>query len=144
MTIMVDTGAWYAICDTTDKYHTQARTFFEKTIGVLSMVTTDVVLTETWALLSSRLGRTAAIAFWQTLRDSSTPIITLDQADIDAAWQIMNSFSDQDFSFTDCTTFAVMERMRIERAFAFDHHFLVYRYGPGRTKAFTREPALPS
>jgi predicted nucleic acid-binding protein len=138
---MVDTGAWYAICDTSDEHHTQARIFYEKTIGAIPLVTTDAILVETWALLSSRLGRNAAIALWETLRDSFTPIITLDQADIEVAWQIMNSFSDQNFSFTDCTTFAVMERLHIERAFAFDHHFLIYRYGPGRSKAFTCEPA---
>jgi len=31
--------------------------------------------------------------------------------------------SDQDFSFTDCTSFALLSRLRIQEAFAFDHHF---------------------
>jgi len=78
--------------------------------------------------------------FWQMLRETGTPVIPVDEADLEAAWQIMHAFPDRSFSFTDCTAFAVMERLRIERIFAFDRHFLVYRYGPGRRKAFTCEP----
>jgi predicted nucleic acid-binding protein len=32
-------------------------------------------------------------------------------------------FGDQAVSFTDALSFAVMRRMRIERAFSFDRHF---------------------
>jgi predicted nucleic acid-binding protein len=32
--------------------------------------------------------------------------------------------SDKDFSFTDCTSFVLMKKLRIEKAFAFDDHFV--------------------
>jgi predicted nucleic acid-binding protein len=69
------------------------------------------------------------------------PIVTLDPADLEAAWRIAQAFPDQDFSSTDCTSFALMERRGLEEAFAFDAHFLVYRYGAGRRRAFRRYPA---
>ncbi|SHE83703.1 Predicted nucleic acid-binding protein, contains PIN domain [Desulfofundulus australicus DSM 11792] len=140
MAIMVDTGAWYAVCDISDRNHERARNFYEKVAGEVPLLTTVAILVETWALLAARLGRHAAQTFWQMLRETGTPVIALEQPDLEAAWQIMHAFPDQDFSFTDCTTFAVMERLRIEQVFTFDHHFLVYRYGPGRRKAFICEP----
>lgn len=140
MSIMVDTGAWYAVCDKSDRNHAKAKEYYEKTAGKVELYTTDAILVETWTLLSARLGRLAAVTFWQTLRDAGIPVLTLDQSDLEAAWRILNTFTDQSFSFTDCTTFAVMERLHIDRVFTFDRHFLVYRYGPDRRRAFTCEP----
>ena len=139
--IMVDTGAWYAVCDASDTNHQRAKAFYEKVAGVIPLVTTDAVLVETWTLLAARLGRHAAINFWETLREARVPVITVQEADLEVAWQIINTFHDQTFSFTDATTFAVMERLGIEQVFTFDRHFLVYRYGPGRKKAFISEPS---
>lgn len=138
--IMVDTGAWYAVCDASDTNHQRAKAFYEKVAGVIPLVTTDAILAETWTLLAARLGRPAAITFWETLRAAGVPIITLEEADIEVAWQIINAFPDQTFSFTDATTFAAMERLGIEQVFTFDRHFFVYRYGPGRRKAFNCAP----
>jgi len=39
------------------------------------------------------------------------------------------------FSMVDCTSFAVIERLGIRRAFAFDVHFRVFRLGPWRRQA---------
>ena len=138
--ILVDTGAWYAVCDASDINHQRAKAFYEKVAGVIPFVTTDMILAETWTLLSARLGRSVALTFWETLREARVPVITLEEVDIEAAWQIINTFHDQTFSFTDATTFAVMERLGIERVFTFDRHFLIYRYGSGRKKAFISEP----
>lgn len=138
--IMVDTGAWYAVCDASDINHQRAKAFYEKVAAVIPLITTDAILVETWTLLAARLGRSAAITFWETLRVAGVPVATLEETDIEAAWQIICAFPDQTFSFTDATTFAVMERLGIERVFTFDHHFLIYRYGAGRKKAFICEP----
>jgi len=137
---MVDTGAWYAVCDASDTNHQRAKAFYEEVAGVIPLVTTDAILAETWTLLAARLGRPAAITFWETLRAAGVPIITLEEADIEVAWQIINAFPDQTLSFTDATTFAAMERLGIEQVFTFDRHFFVYRYGPGRRKAFNCAP----
>ena len=141
MSIFVDTGAWYAVADRSDRHHTAAADFYVERASARDLVTSDLVVAETWALLAAHLGRPAALTFWQTLRDLQLPILTLDPVDLEAAWRIAQAFPDQDFSFTDCASFALMERRSIEEAFAFDAHFLVYRYGSDRRRAFRRHPA---
>ncbi len=138
--MLVDTGAWYAIADASDRHHEEARRFYTEHAGQTPFVTTDLIVAETWALLGSHLGRAAALTFWGTLRATRIPILTVDPVDLEAAWHIAQAFPDQPFSFVDGSTFALMERLGIDEAFAFDTHFLVYRFGPGRQRAFRRSP----
>ena len=138
--MLVDTGAWYALADASDRHHQEASGFYREHAGQTPLVTTDLIVAETWALLASHLGRPAAVTFWDILRTTRTSIFTLDPVDLEAAWHIAQAFPDQAFSFIDCTTFALMERLGIHEAFAFDAHFLVYRFGPGRQRAFRRFP----
>jgi len=141
VSIFVDTGAWYALADRSDRHHLTAAGFFAEEAPGREWVTSSLVVAETWSLLAAHLGRPAALTFWETLRDLHVPILPCDAVDLEAAWRIAQAFSDQDFSFTDCTSFALMERRGIDEAFAFDGHFLVYRYGSGRRRAFRRHPS---
>ncbi len=140
MSIFVDTGAWYAVADRSDRHHTQAAAFYRTEASPGKFITSDLVMAETWTLIASHLGRSAAVTFWQTIRDTRIPILPVEAADIEAAWRIVQAFPDQDFSFTDCASFALMERLGLEDAFAFDGHFLLYRYGASRQRAFRRLP----
>ena len=136
MSILVDTGAWYAIADASDRHHQEASRLYAEHAGRTRLVTSDLILAETWALLSSHLGRAAAVTFWETLRETRIPVLAIEAADLDAAWRIVQTFADQTFSLVDCTSFALMERLGIHDAFAFDSHFLVYRFGPARQRSF--------
>lgn len=40
------------------------------------------------------------------------------------AWRLFNRYSPSGVTYTDCVSFAVMEMLRIERAFTFDEHFV--------------------
>ena len=136
MSILVDTGAWYAVTDEADRHHKEAGRFFLDQAPKTILVTTDLILAQTWALLNSHLERYSAITFWETLRETRTPILTMDPVDLEAAWRIIQAFPDQTFSFVDCANFALMERLGINEAFTFDVHFLTYRYGPKRQRVF--------
>jgi predicted nucleic acid-binding protein len=138
--MLVDTGAWYAVADRSDRHHQKARRFYLSEAGRGRLLTTDLIVAETWTLISAHLGRPAALTFWSTLRATRVPILALDPVDLEAAWRIAEAFPDQTFSFTDCTSFAIMERLGVPDAFAFDRHFLVYRFGPRRDRAFQRWP----
>lgn len=141
MSILVDTGAWHALADTADRHHKEARRFFNQEVARADFVTTDLIFAETWSLLTSHLGRPAGLKFWDALREARTPILCAEPADLEAAWRITQSFPDQQFSFVDCATFALMERHAIHEVFAFDSHFLVYRFGPKKQRSFFRYPS---
>jgi predicted nucleic acid-binding protein len=50
-------------------------------------------------------------------------IIVASDDDVALARQIFFSFDDKQWSFVDCLSRAMMERLSIQRAFAFDEHF---------------------
>ena len=58
------------------------------------------------------------------------------EADLASAWSIGQDFPDQDFSFADRTSFAVMVRLGLTRAASFDDHFAVFRFGARRALSF--------
>jgi len=52
-----------------------------------------------------------------------TTIRYLTEADIRATWNVFHRFSDKGWSFTDCSSKVIIEKLNITSAFAFDHHF---------------------
>ena len=50
-------------------------------------------------------------------------IILVAEEDIHEAWDIFQRYNDKGGKFTDCTSKAVIDRLGIETAFAFDQHF---------------------
>jgi uncharacterized protein len=134
MSLFVDTSIWYAAVDASDRDNASAKAILKS--GEL-LVTTDHILVEAWMLFSRRLGRGIAERFWDGLRSGIAAVETVGPADLEAAWQIGQSWQDQDFSIADRTSFAVMRRLGIERAASLDDHFAVFRFGPERRRAFT-------
>ena len=134
MTLFVDTSAWYAAADADDRDN--ART--KQTLGGDEpLVTSDHVLVESWLLLRRRLGRKAAERFWEAVRTGAAALEPVGVADLQAAWAIGQLFPNHDFSIVDRTSFAVMERLGIDRVATYDSDFAVYRFGRDRRRAFT-------
>jgi predicted nucleic acid-binding protein len=63
----------------------------------------------------------------ETDRDR-TVIVRVSASDERRARQIIALHGDKDYSLTDATSFAVMERLRIGAAFPFDSHFAHYGF----------------
>ncbi len=133
MTTFVDTTAFYAAADRGDASH-------ERAVGALAaaddLITSDHVLVESWILIQHRLGRDAAERFWAVIRAGTVAVEPVGPADLEVAFGIGEAFTDQHFSIVDRTSFAAMNRLGIAQAISFDDDFLVYRFGPGRRKAF--------
>jgi predicted nucleic acid-binding protein len=133
VTLFVDTSAFFAGAHRADTDHNRAARIL--TSGE-ELLTSDHVLVETWLLLNARLGQYKADEWWSGIRAGASAIESVGPADLEAAWFIGQAFPDQGFSLIDRTSFAVMQRLGIERVASFDHHFAVYRYGPDRRRAF--------
>ncbi|MEW5825432.1 MAG: PIN domain-containing protein [Candidatus Bipolaricaulota bacterium] len=133
MRVFVDTSAFYALADGSDRNHRRAKAAYETLIGD-GLSTTDHILVECWFLLGSRLGRDAAIRFWDALRSGIVSVLDVTHDDLERAREILSRFPDQTFSLVDATSFAVMEREGIARAFAFDAHYNIYRFGEGHRR----------
>jgi hypothetical protein len=58
----------------------------------------------------------------QLLEHRAAEIVWVRQSDFDEAWQVYRRFDDKGWSFVDCS-YAVIKRLSIKRAFAFDEHF---------------------
>lgn len=50
-------------------------------------------------------------------------LFQITHADFARAIDIYRNYSDKLWSFTDCTSLAIMERLNVSKAFAFDEHF---------------------
>jgi uncharacterized protein len=133
VTLFVDTSAFYAAADSSDRSHARAT---DVLAAADSLVTTDHVLVESWILIRARGGRTAAERFWDALRGGLAAVESVLSGDLDTAWRIGEAFPDQGFSIVDRTSFAVMERLGITRAASFDDDFSIYRFGSRRQHAF--------
>jgi len=123
--IFVDTSAWYAIIDKNDKDHAAA----VSKIQILDrpLVTSNYILDEILTLLKTKLGPTIAISFGQKLWDQEvSTLLRIIEEDEERAWSVFRKYADKGFSFTDCTSFALLERLDINTVFAFDDHFVQY------------------
>lgn len=126
--VFVDTSAFFAIENEQDRHHADGLdTRHELMSKGERLVTSDYILDEVYTLIRMRVGHRAAVDFGESIRSSRffriEPVTT---ADFEAAWRIFRRYDDKPFSFTDCTTFALMERLKIGTAFAFDRNFREY------------------
>lgn len=128
--IFVDTGAWVAIADKNDQYAKETSHQYRSLIlRKERLITSNLVLVETYNLLSQTLGASATIKFGNILDSTNlVRVETITEIDWDRGWKLLEKYDDKNFSFTDCTSFALMERLKIKTAFSFDVHFTQYGF----------------
>ncbi len=136
MDIFIDTSAFYSLADKKDRHYQQATALYQSNIEKARLYTSDLVMAETWLLLRGRLGRQAALQWWAATRTGIVQVVFARPIDLEAAWRIAQRYDDQDLSLVDCVSFAIMERMGLGMAFAYDQHFSLYRFGTRSEQAF--------
>ena len=124
--IFVDTSAWYAFEVEDDVNHEAACKFLSNIAhgkhGV--SITTDYVLDEALTLLRSRRDLASANAFIDKIRKSkSIRVFWIDEGLFEKALVIFQKSDHKTWSFTDCTSFALMRELSVSDAFTFDRHF---------------------
>lgn len=119
--IIVDTSAIYALIDRSDDYHERAKNLFKKLSEQdVDLIITNFIVAETHALILSRIGHELARRW---IKNLVWKIERVTEQDEKRAREILIAYEDKSFSYTDATTFAVMERLKLSVALAFDHHF---------------------
>lgn len=123
--IFLDTGAFLGYYIERDQYHHQAVVGWQELkTSTWRCFTSNFVLDETFTFLARRTSYDFAAERARSLMASSIlEILRPDQEDELEALRDFEKFADQQVSFTDCVSFALMRRWRIQRAFAFDRHF---------------------
>ena len=126
--IFVDTSAFLAIENRQDAHHSPALDFRDSCLRARqTLITSDYVLDESYTIIRFRAGYRIAVQFGEALRASQLLHVEFITPEIiDKAWQLFKAFTDHDFSFTDCTSFVLMESLHIPTAFTFDVHFKEY------------------
>ena len=123
--IFIDTGAWVALADEDDAHHKNAISIFPSLLNTSEkLITSNLVIAESYILILKCLGHDAAISFLEKLNTSPRIIRTYSTADLEReAEKILKKYADQDFSYTDAVSFAIMKRHNITKTFSYDRHF---------------------
>ena len=123
--LFVDTAGWIACADAADPEHeaaSAARDHWLETEGLL--VTSDYVIDETLTLLRLRLGLSAAEEWWHGIAGSRRVVRELIHEErAERARHVFFRHRDKNFSFTACTSFALMRELRIREVLTTDKHF---------------------
>lgn len=129
--VLLDSSAFLALVSRRDAHHDEAQSAWARLIDERwSTFTSNFVVAETHALFLARLGRDSATTFLRDIVRSSTVMVRVSVRDEARARAIIFQYEDKEFSLTDATSFAVMERLRILEAFSFDRHFAQYGFPP--------------
>ncbi|MBL4699719.1 MAG: PIN domain-containing protein [Phycisphaeraceae bacterium] len=125
--LYVDTNAWLAKSNQDDNLFNHFQPAWEQVVQKnIRLITTNEVIAETLNRLAQRESPIRAAEFGRLLINYSR--LTIEQVtreDQLASFKLLDKFTDQDIGYTDCTSFAVMQRLGLQRVFTHDHHFSV-------------------
>src|SRR5215468_8350635 len=123
--VFVDSGAWIALALVRDPLHDQAREQWELLQGQGAKLHTSVpVVIETFTFLDRNANRDVALMWKESIVSRGlVKILACELNDLANAWDYFRRSDLHKLSAVDATSFAIMKRMRIRLAYAFDHHF---------------------
>jgi predicted nucleic acid-binding protein len=120
--IFVDTGAWYAYFNMSDPDHDAVTHLLGEWKGRL--LTTEYIFDEVVTLVRIRIGHAQACRVGEALRGGAVArLVDVTSADIESAWTRFIRNTDKTYSFTDCTSFVIMDRLGLKIAAAVDADF---------------------
>jgi predicted nucleic acid-binding protein len=121
--IFVDTSAILAVLDADDPHHAEADAIWQRLLASdEKLYSSNYVLVETFALVQRRLGMEAVHA----VEHEIVPLLDVFWMSADAHQVSVEAFlaaSRRSLSLVDCSSFEVMRRQGLLRAFAFDRHY---------------------
>jgi len=126
--IFVDSWGWVALFNDQDPhYHVAARAYGGLRRKGHRFFLTNAVLYEALRTTQRYYGNRALAEFgyklFGTIETGRAVLLRCDDRLETTAWELQLRFPDQDISFTDCLSFAAMQREGIRTAFTGDIHF---------------------
>jgi len=121
--IFVDSSFWIAEFLPRDRRHDEA---MERSCAAASqrLITSTFVVGETWTYLRRRANHARAMAWLDGVRGRAVVSVErIDAALEDEAWAWLRVHDERPYSFVDATSFALMRKLRIREALAFDGGF---------------------
>lgn len=123
MSVFVDTSALLALLDADDANHARAEeVFVGLRAGDETLVCSNYVLIETFALVQHRFGIDAARIF----QESFFPLLAVEWVDEDihlAGVTGVLTAARRKLSLVNCVSFSLMRKLGVRKAFTFDRHF---------------------
>ena len=124
--IFLDTGYLIALEAVDDQHHQLALTSWQNLSRALpQLVTTSYVFDEVVTFFNSRNRHAKAVEIGNLLlASSSVKLVHINEHLFHEAWRYFIQHSDKSYSLTDCASFVVMKRLRVQTALTFDQHFV--------------------
>jgi len=127
--VFLDTGAFIALAFRRDQNHEKAVKIFQAVMAKnADIVTTNLIVAETYTFLRYNINYHTAIGFLKSLKQaeqaSMIKIIYATPEIEKEALKILEKYCDQSISYPDAVSFAVLaQESDIKDVFTFDEHF---------------------
>ncbi|ODS34009.1 MAG: Ribonuclease VapC20 [Candidatus Scalindua rubra] len=129
MKVFIDTSAFCALAIPKDRHNIRAKSIYKQLKERRTMFyTSDYILDEVYTLLKTRGSYRTSIKFMDRIDKSHIIIHRVTEKVEEDTKSIFRRFEDKKLSFTDCTSFALINQLGIEAVFAFDKHFRYHSY----------------
>lgn len=122
-----DTSWWVAWSLPGDGRHSYALALLEHLGPTEQVLTTNLIIGETWTFLRRKDGHGTALAFLDRIEalgeQSKLTLHRVTPEQEDKAWDWLRKHDERAYSFVDATSFQVMRERRLREALAFDQDF---------------------
>jgi hypothetical protein len=122
--VFVDTSYWIALFDRKDQNHKRSVKLSEQ-LKTSKIIVSDFVIFETITFLNTSVkNHSLALLFLDFIYEQDNiEVLEIGTVLKKNSLQIFKDYYDKDFSFTDCSSFALMASLNIKNAVSFDRHF---------------------
>lgn len=122
-----DTSWWVAWSLPGDRRHGDAVALLDHLGPREQVLTTNLIVGETWTFLRRKDGHATAVGFLDRIdaldRRAKLAVHRVSSRQVDKAWDWLRKHDERTYSFVDATSFQVMRDRRLREVLAFDQDF---------------------